>query len=77
MVSRNLVNIGSGNDLLPDSTKPLPEPMFINHQWGLAAFTSLIEAEWRIYVSVNIYPWFEFENDLLKITAVSSSGPFY
>ena len=27
MVILNWVNIGSGNDLLPDSTKPLPEPM--------------------------------------------------
>ena len=26
------VNIGSGNGLLPDSTKPLPEPMLIYHQ---------------------------------------------
>ena len=24
---RDLVNIGSGNGLLPDGTKPLPEPM--------------------------------------------------
>ena len=28
------VNIGSGNGLLPDSTKPLPEPMLTYHQWG-------------------------------------------
>ena len=27
MASENLVNIGSGNGLLPDSTKPLPEPV--------------------------------------------------
>ena len=33
MPSYNLVNIGSGNGLLPDGTKPLPEPMFTNHQW--------------------------------------------
>ena len=26
------VNIGSGNGLLPDSTKPLPEPMLTYHQ---------------------------------------------
>ena len=35
----HLVNIGSGNGLLPDGTKPLPEPMLTNHQWGLVAFT--------------------------------------
>ena len=26
MASQNLVNIGSGKGLLPDGTKPLPEP---------------------------------------------------
>ena len=35
-----LVNIGSGNGLLPDGTKPLPEPMLTNDQWGIVAFTS-------------------------------------
>ena len=34
------VNIGSGNGLLPDGTKPLPESVLTNHQWGLAAFIS-------------------------------------
>ena len=33
------VNIGSGNGLLPDSTKPLPEPMLTTDQWGAVAFT--------------------------------------
>ena len=32
MVSWILVNIGSGNDLLPDGTKPLPEPMLTYDQ---------------------------------------------
>ena len=36
---RNLVNNGSGNGLLPDSTKSLPEPMLTNDQWGVVAFT--------------------------------------
>ena len=31
MSSENLVNIGSGNGLLPDGTKPLPEPMLTYH----------------------------------------------
>ena len=34
-----LVNIGAGNGLLPDGTKPLPEPMLTNLQQGLVAFT--------------------------------------
>ena len=28
----NWVNIGSGNGLMPDGTKPLPEPMLTYHQ---------------------------------------------
>ena len=35
------INLGqhcSGNGLLPDGTKPLPEPMLTNHQWSLVAF---------------------------------------
>ena len=31
------VNIGSGNGLLPDGTKPLPEPM-LTYQWGPVTF---------------------------------------
>ena len=33
------VSTSSGNGLLPDNTKPLPESMLNNHQWGLLAFT--------------------------------------
>ena len=33
------VNIDSGNGLLHDSTRPLPEPMLICHMWDLVAFT--------------------------------------
>ena len=29
MATENWVNIGSGNDLLPDGTKSLPEPMLL------------------------------------------------
>ena len=36
--TRNWVNIGSGNGLLPDGTKPLPEPMLTYHQYGPVAF---------------------------------------
>ena len=38
MASEILVNIGSGNGLLPDGTKPLPEPMSIFHQRSFVAF---------------------------------------
>ena len=30
-------NIGSGNGLLPDDTKPIPEPMLAYHQRGFVA----------------------------------------
>ena len=33
-----LVNIGSGNGLLPDGTKPLPEPLLTDHQWSPVTF---------------------------------------
>ena len=32
------VNTGSGNGLLPDDTKPSPEPMLTYHQWGPVIF---------------------------------------
>ena len=31
--------IGSGNGLVPDDTKPLPEPILTSHWWGSVAFT--------------------------------------
>ena len=39
MATEIWVNIGSGNGLLPDGTKPLPEPMFTYRQWGPKTFT--------------------------------------
>ena len=39
MATEIWVNIGSGNGLLPDGTKPLPEPMLTYHHWSLVAFT--------------------------------------
>ena len=39
MATKIWVNIGSGNGLLPDGTKPLPEPMLTYHQSGPVAFT--------------------------------------
>ena len=39
MATEIWVNIGLGNGLLPDGTKPLPEPMLAYHQWGPKTFT--------------------------------------
>ena len=34
MATEIWVNIGLGNGLLPDGTKPLPKPMLTDHQWS-------------------------------------------
>ena len=34
MVTEIWVNTGSGNGLLPDGTKPLPESVLTSRQWG-------------------------------------------
>ena len=39
MVTKIWVNIGSGNGLLPDGTKPLPEPMLSYQKFGPVTFT--------------------------------------
>ena len=38
MASEILINTGSGNDLFPDGTKPLPESMLTYYQWGPRVF---------------------------------------
>ena len=46
-----MVEIGSGNGLLPDGTKPLPEPMFIKHQEGYFALTcGPIHGDWLLSI---------------------------
>ena len=32
MATKKMVNIGSGDGLLPDGTKPLPEPVLTYHK---------------------------------------------
>ena len=39
MAAGILVNIGSGNGLLPEDTNPLPEPMLTYHQLDSVALT--------------------------------------
>ena len=45
MVSQIRLNIGSGNGLLPDSTKPLPKLILTYHPWGSVALTEDIAQE--------------------------------
>ena len=61
MASQNLVNNDSGNGFLPDSTKPLPEFMFTNHQCGLLVFT---RGKLHRTCSRYLKHWYELENDL-------------
>ena len=63
-----LVNIGSDDGLLPDGTKPLPEPMQINHQWSLVVFPL------GQFCSKCMQD--EFENYILNITVKSPRGPW-
>ena len=38
MATNIYANIGSGNGLLPDGTKPLPEPMLTYRKYGPVMF---------------------------------------
>ena len=40
MATENWVNIASGNGLVTDGTKPLPEPMLTDHQRSPVKFIS-------------------------------------
>ena len=58
------------NGLLPDSTKPLPEPTLTNHHWGLVSFTwgQFCRKRWN-YLSL-IWDW----KLPIKIRDVSPGG---
>ena len=45
MATEIWVNSGSGNGLLPDGTKPLPEPMLTDNQWRPMTFIRAISQE--------------------------------
>ena len=55
------VNLGPGNGLLPDGTKPLPEPMLTDHQWSPMTFIlgqfqkrclnhQSLKSVWKLYI---------------------------
>ena len=58
------VNIGSGNGLLPDGTKPLPEPM-LTHRWWRSVASPWEQFQWicpryqinktSFYLHFNVY----------------------
>ena len=58
MVTWIWVNIGSGNGLVPNSTKPLPKPMLVSDQWGPVEFTvSNFEASDLVTILYNVMPY--------------------
>ena len=62
-------NIRSGNGLVPDDTKPIPETMLTSHNWGPVSFS------WNQIHSpqANIL-YNDFENFTFKTTAISSTN---
>ena len=73
MATRIWVNIGSGNGLVPDVTKSLPEPMLACYQWGSVAFTREAVSNFTVSAQPTTLHC-EFKNDTYKITVVSPSG---
>ena len=65
-------NIGPGNCLLSDGTKPSHEPMLTNHKWLLLAF---MWGKFRINVQNN-YLLFEFIKNYFTITNAYVGGRF-
>ena len=70
MTTYILVSFGSGKGPLPDSTKPLPEPMLTNHQGGV--ITKTWEQFHRNAQDTILYN--EFENYTFKHTATYPMG---
>ena len=64
MASWNLNNIGSGNGLVPDGTKPSPEPMLIFHYW----------IPERYFAGNAQGPWIQIENCIFLIWPPHPSG---
>ena len=68
MVAEIWVNIGTGNGLLPDDTKPLPEPMLTYNQRCSVAFT------WEQFHKKCLWTYSVTWDYTYKITATSPGG---
>ena len=62
MVSKILVNTGSGNGLLPDGTKPLPEPVMTNHQQGLVTIWRFYYGLIKFFCDLKHIDWYDIMN---------------
>ena len=79
MATEIWVDIGSGNGLLPDGTKPLPEPMLTDHQWGSGTFIlgqfhkiclnhQSLKFLWNCISKIPlIFPWGQWVNILARL----------
>ena len=76
MATEIWVNIGSGNGLFPDGTKPLPEPMLTDHQWSPVTFIlgqfhkrclnhQSLKSIWKLHIQ-NFIQIFPGANELSK-----------
>ena len=67
------VNLGSGNGLLPDGTKPLPEPKLTFHWGWSAAFTweqFHKKCSWKEIMILKLFPCFPGANELIKVSSL-------
>ena len=67
MATEIWVNIGSGNGVLPDGTKPLPEPMLIDHMRAIRqeiSQTSITKIRLKI-TSLKFHSNFPGANELI------------
>ena len=64
----DLGNIGLGNGLLPDTTKPLPELMLTYHQWDPATIDNVRVLQFFKYLELDISDVFQFSWILLPQT---------
>ena len=65
-----MVTQTTGNDLLPDGNKPLPEPMWTSHQWRS------VEITWvQFHSDQDIILWDKFEKYIFKNDCHFSKGP--
>ena len=70
LVLNTVVDVGSGNGLLPEDTKSIPEPMLTNLQWGLVAFTQG-QFHWKCSIYLTLI-W--VRNYWFNIAATPSRG---
>ena len=71
------VNIGSGNGLLPDGTKPLPEPMLTDHQWSPVTFIlGQFHKRCLTHQSLKFFPRGQWVKNSSRKMSSANPGPY-